>query len=401
MFPVRLTVSPRKLAANRANARRSTGPRTRAGKRRSALNALRHGLRAQPPQALSREALARLGEDPAEFERLRASLVEAWQPRNAQEALLVDDLAGLYWQRRREERSELELEARDFGNIAARRAECAQPQPDPNLPCEYSLTLEGYIGNLVVGSPVKFREGRAGLDTLLELAGRRDWGEEFERLVKKLYGEYARGRGEDFMALRDRLRQADPATPAALDDYARLLELLQNERDSVEECRERFERKQAEKQDTGRYDAEIATLRQRRSLRSVYQARFDQLIDSKIRLLAHLKSSRRPRAGRGTRATEQLNVARCRAAQPSTGARPAASGGPDRGKTQGQIQTNKPRKSRALNKRLPKANPREAQAKPRNLAVSTPRLEANPRASEQTRAPGPQDNTKEGSAKAG
>ena len=37
-------ISPRKLAANRANARRSTGPRTREGKRRSSRNALKHGL---------------------------------------------------------------------------------------------------------------------------------------------------------------------------------------------------------------------------------------------------------------------------------------------------------------------------------------------------------------------
>jgi hypothetical protein len=37
-------LSPRKLAANRANARNSTGPRTAAGKAASACNAYQHGL---------------------------------------------------------------------------------------------------------------------------------------------------------------------------------------------------------------------------------------------------------------------------------------------------------------------------------------------------------------------
>jgi hypothetical protein len=40
---VSLTVTPRKLAANRSNARRSRGPRTPAGKMRSRLNSLRDG----------------------------------------------------------------------------------------------------------------------------------------------------------------------------------------------------------------------------------------------------------------------------------------------------------------------------------------------------------------------
>ena len=54
--------SDRQIAANRRNAQNSTGPRSRAGKKRSGRNAFRHGL-ARPPSgaalAQEKEALAR------------------------------------------------------------------------------------------------------------------------------------------------------------------------------------------------------------------------------------------------------------------------------------------------------------------------------------------------------
>ena len=57
--------SARRLQANHNNAKKSTGPRTEAGKRRSAMNAIKHGMTAR---------IAMLpGEDPAEFEELRRS----------------------------------------------------------------------------------------------------------------------------------------------------------------------------------------------------------------------------------------------------------------------------------------------------------------------------------------
>lgn len=54
--------SERQIAANRRNARRSTGPKTRTGKRRSSRNALRHGLSRHFAAGSSAEldALARL-----------------------------------------------------------------------------------------------------------------------------------------------------------------------------------------------------------------------------------------------------------------------------------------------------------------------------------------------------
>ena len=42
-----MPVSERQLAANRANAQRSTGPTSEDGRKRSSQNALRHGITAQ------------------------------------------------------------------------------------------------------------------------------------------------------------------------------------------------------------------------------------------------------------------------------------------------------------------------------------------------------------------
>jgi len=82
--PERGGISARKLRANRANARASTGPRTAAGKTSAAGNARRHGLslpvladpsRAAEVEALAQE-LAREGASP-ELQELAARIAEA------------------------------------------------------------------------------------------------------------------------------------------------------------------------------------------------------------------------------------------------------------------------------------------------------------------------------------
>lgn len=57
-----MTTSDRKRSANRANAARSTGPRTQAGKTRASRNALRHGLNLPLPLDEYGEELSALTE---------------------------------------------------------------------------------------------------------------------------------------------------------------------------------------------------------------------------------------------------------------------------------------------------------------------------------------------------
>lgn len=95
-------VSPRKLEANRKNARKSTGPKTPRGKAISRLNALKHGFLAQ--EVLITKGAAK--ENPAEFQRLLSSLAEDPNPVGFLEKMLVEKIAMCYWRLRRVYRTE-------------------------------------------------------------------------------------------------------------------------------------------------------------------------------------------------------------------------------------------------------------------------------------------------------
>src|SRR5947209_6671559 len=74
--------SERQIAANRRNARRSTGPRTISGKSRSRRNAIRHGL--------SAETVITSLEDVDDYRTLEASLLRDYAPVSAIEQQLVE-----------------------------------------------------------------------------------------------------------------------------------------------------------------------------------------------------------------------------------------------------------------------------------------------------------------------
>lgn len=105
-------MTPAKLAANQQNAQKSTGPRTAEGKRRASLNSHQHGQYATL-DTRRRQALLELHDDPADFDRLHQKLFAAWRPADEMQALVVSDLAGLYWKKLQLENTTLDSRLRE------------------------------------------------------------------------------------------------------------------------------------------------------------------------------------------------------------------------------------------------------------------------------------------------
>jgi len=85
--------TPAQLAANRANAQHSTGPRSAEGKSASRFNALKHGADAASPIIP--------GEDPAEYQELANEYLHHFQPRTPDERYHVQTMIDSDWQKRR------------------------------------------------------------------------------------------------------------------------------------------------------------------------------------------------------------------------------------------------------------------------------------------------------------
>src|SRR5579864_7332267 len=118
---VQIETSPiDRASVNRANSQHSTGPRTEAGKLRSSLNALRHGLTARTAVLPS--------EDPAAYEQHCCQFRDQYQPADATESQLVQELADTSWRLNRIPLLEADLFA-------------AAPSPELLVPALASLGL--------------------------------------------------------------------------------------------------------------------------------------------------------------------------------------------------------------------------------------------------------------------
>src|SRR5260370_19140196 len=81
--------SNNRAETNRENAQNSTGPRTVAGKQRSSLNALRHGLTGQTVVLPTDDLVA--------YQRHCKGFLDQYQPKNPTEVQLTQTIADLSW----------------------------------------------------------------------------------------------------------------------------------------------------------------------------------------------------------------------------------------------------------------------------------------------------------------
>jgi hypothetical protein len=93
--------TPAQITANRANAQKSTGPRSVEGKSASRFNALKHGIDAA--------SIVIPGEDPADYDALAADYHCDLHPQSTSEAFNVQTMLRADWQKRRLQRVEADL----------------------------------------------------------------------------------------------------------------------------------------------------------------------------------------------------------------------------------------------------------------------------------------------------
>jgi len=111
--------SAAQIEANRANAQKSTGPRTPEGKAKVSWNALKHGL-------LAREGVIR-GEDAEEYLNHEGYLLQQLMPDSPLEEILANRIVGLSWQLKRAARDRDEAFAALYEKQVATAGEAAEP----------------------------------------------------------------------------------------------------------------------------------------------------------------------------------------------------------------------------------------------------------------------------------
>jgi hypothetical protein len=116
-------VSETKLAANRANAQLSTGPQTAEGKAAVALNPVRHGIFATVPVLPT--------EDPDEWDRHRAPVVESLGAAGGLEIALAERAALVLWRLGRLARYEAAATAAGVEDADLPPVPGPPPPPDP------------------------------------------------------------------------------------------------------------------------------------------------------------------------------------------------------------------------------------------------------------------------------
>ena len=115
--------------------RKSTGPKTPAGKAVAGLNAVKHGLRSDAPVIPGLESFE-------EWERFRDGIIASYAPEGELETENARRIASLLWRLRRAERYETEMIAHNLDDIPDDLSLAAQYGEKLGVPREDTMTMD-------------------------------------------------------------------------------------------------------------------------------------------------------------------------------------------------------------------------------------------------------------------
>ncbi len=281
-------LSSKAIEANHRNSKRSTGPRTWAGKRRAALNSLKHGRCAQPSARPMWETMTELGESPTRFRSIMQDVLRSYPPRNPLEMMVAEDVAKLYLQRERNQQAQEAKLQRSFERLELDRHKRWREMT--NRKSYDALQAEVLETGLrrAPDSPSKFLELLACLERLLGRVEKGNFSEETE--LRALYGAQPTFRGAGIVNAFRALAKTPAGTRFDQELWTGLrMMILEESRDVEEESsyytREHVEISRAMRKEclAPNSDREYALLRRQ-------EGALDRQLDRKIRLLIRMHS---------------------------------------------------------------------------------------------------------------
>ena len=282
-------LTPELLAAKQANARKSTGPRTPAGKQNSKFNGVKHGAYAASENHY--QVMRALGEDPQEFEFLKQQLMLSYGPTDPLWQHQVEDLAKLYWRRQRLERAQEGMMRRALLAAAEcqrrRREEMAGVTFDASQPDILELPL------LESADPgVRLRKLLSYLVVIREQARQRSFGPRQCAVLENGYQGSVGWRQARLLKLLGLFSESEPTALPGEPQYQELLGLLDQEIARVQEEFEYAEKVNEEKAALER-DACLAPVGEDWRTLVRLEGALDRSIDRKVKILLALREQYR------------------------------------------------------------------------------------------------------------
>lgn len=279
----------KELESNRRNAKKSTGPRTEAGKRRSSLNALKHGYDRGPNTM--EDTMVLLGEDPEEFYAFRDGLIASRQPADAVERMLVEDIAMLAWKKRRLNRAQDGLQVRSLELLEFDRHRQALGVGRENPDVSQDEVFKSGLRRLAK-SPAKFDEILSQLDTLSSLVAKQDFSLDIEPVIVMLYGQMPTLQGAQISNLYEKLGETGIETEIQQKLAAGLKVTIEEEkRDVIEEyvlyLQEHVHVSSAQ------HDSVLAPVHPQWGTIVRHEYALERLIERKLKLLNQIQRARR------------------------------------------------------------------------------------------------------------